>query len=96
MSVLAITHNYAQRVFVGECSYVEIDFSIKDAIPPPFIPKPYDESDIEVQRNQIDSTFNSEDLSSNVLVLTNSLRLLKMLVCKQTSFASFGMLCCIF
>lgn len=82
-----MAHDYAHRVFSGNRLEKEIDYLTKDAIPPPKPPTPYtEEPEVESENiNQSELSFNLSDLSSYILVLANSLRLLKMLVCKHTS-----------
>jgi hypothetical protein len=97
LNILAIVHDYAQRVFTGRRPDREVDLSVKDAFPyqavsiEPTITEQdklaldliYEVAGVNVDR--IEADLDLADLSNYVLVLSNSLRLLKMLVCKQAS-----------
>lgn len=92
--LLTIAHNYASQVFSGNCPETEPDYTTPNAIPSPSPPKTYNEDEEETETEPVNPpelSFTLADLSSYVLVLANSLRLLKMLVCKHTSLVSYGM-----
>lgn len=91
-------HDYAQRVFTGRRPDREVDFNDPSTLQGVAVPKPELSTEISEVLNldpmpelnasaelanvcQLDLT----DIDSSILVLTNALRLLKMLVCKQAS-----------